>query len=41
MSRRDPKGLRSQNCFFPSEMQEGTSPVQYALKMNGYIVRLD
>ena len=27
--------------FFPSKMQEGTSPVHYALKMNGYIARLD
>ena len=27
--------------LFRSRMQEGTSPVQYALKMHGYIVRLD
>ena len=27
--------------LFHSKMQEGTSPVQYASKMNGYIVRLD
>ena len=27
--------------LFRSRMQEGTSPVQYALKMNGYIVKLD
>ena len=27
--------------LFRSKMQEGTSPVQYALKMHGYIVRLD
>ena len=27
--------------IFRSRMQEGTSLVQYALKMNGYIVRLD
>ena len=27
--------------IFRSRMQEGTSPVQYALKMHGYIVRLD
>ena len=27
--------------IFRSKMQEGTSPVQYALKMHGYIVRLD
>ena len=26
---------------FCSRMQEGTSPIQYALKMQGYIVRLD
>ena len=30
----------SKMIFF-SRMQEGTSPVQYALKMHGYIVRLD
>ena len=27
--------------LFRLTMQEGTSPIQYALKMNGYIVRLD
>ena len=27
--------------LFRSKMQDGTSPVQYALKMDGYIVRLD
>ena len=27
--------------LFCSRMQEGTSPIQYALKMHGYIVRLD
>ena len=27
--------------LFRSKIQEGTSPLQYALKMNGYIVRLD
>ena len=27
--------------IFRSKMQERTSPVQYALKMNGYTVRLD
>ena len=27
--------------LFRSNMQERTSPVQYTLKMNGYIVRLD
>ena len=27
--------------LFRSRLQEGTSPVQYALKMHGYIVRLD
>ena len=27
--------------LFRSKMQDGTSPVQYALKMHGYIVRLD
>ena len=27
--------------LFRSRMKEGTSPVQYALKMHGYIVRLD
>ena len=27
--------------LFRSRMQEGTSLVQYALKMHGYIVRLD
>ena len=27
--------------LFHSKIQEGTSPIQYALKMNGYIVRLD
>ena len=27
--------------LFRSRMQEGTSPVHYALKMHGYIVRLD
>ena len=27
--------------LFRSRMQEGTSPIQYALKMHGYIVRLD
>ena len=27
--------------LFRSRIQEGTSPIQYALKMHGYIVRLD
>ena len=27
--------------LFRSKITEGTSPVQYALKMNGYIVRLE
>ena len=27
--------------LFQSKMQEETSPVQYTLKMNGYIIRLD
>ena len=27
--------------LFRSKMQEGTFPVEYALKMNGYIVRLE
>ena len=41
MSKQDLKGLRSLNYFFRSKMQDETSPVQYALKMNGYIMRLD
>ena len=41
MSKQDLKGLRYLNYFFRSKMQDETSPVQYALKMNGYIMRLD
>ena len=35
------KRFEISKMIFRSKMQERTSPVQYALKMNGYIVRLD
>ena len=35
------KRLEVSKMLFHSRMQEGTSPVQYALKMHGYIVKMD
>ena len=35
------KRFEVSKMIFRSKMQGGTSPVQYALKMHGYIVRLD
>ena len=35
------KRFEVSKMLFRSKMEEGTSLVQYALKMNGYIVRLD
>ena len=35
------KRFKVSKILFHSKMQEGTFPIQYALKMNGYIVRLE
>ena len=35
------KRFEVSKMLFRSRIQEGTSPIQYALKMHGYIVRLD